>query len=278
MSFIDNTFAAVKSIGKIIIQSRPLVKTQKQSGRVIVMGNGPSLADTIRDEKELLASAPLMGVNFAAIAPEFFELKPEYYVLADPHFFKEKAEGNLELLRQRIAGVDWEMCLYVPAAMRTRAAILYSNPHIRIATFNPVGVEGFAWLENFAFSTGLGMPRPRNVLIPALMIAINAGFSEIIVVGADHTWMKTLSVTDDNEVVSIQPHFYSDGQEEQNRIRHEYRGYRLHTIVESFAVAFRSYHAIANFAQRKGVKIINATPGSFIDAFRRMTPAEIIKT
>lgn len=276
MSFIDNTFAAVKSIGKIILQSRRLTTAPRQTGRVIVMGNGPSLADTIRNERKLLDSAPLMAVNFAAIAPEFFELKPEFYVLADPHFFKDHAEGNLELLRRKLAEVNWPVCLYVPAAMRKKAALLYPNPNIRILTFNPVGVEGFSWLEYLAFNSGLGMPRPRNVLIPSLMIAVNAGFSEIVVVGADHSWMKTLSVTDDNEVVSIQPHFYNDGTEEENRIRHEYRGYKLHTIVESFAVAFRSYHAIANFAQRKGVKIINATPGSFIDAFTRMTPSEII--
>lgn len=116
---------------------------------------------------------------------------------------------------------------------------------------------------------GMAMPRPRNVLIPSLMLAIAMGYAEIVVVGADHTWMQTLSVTDDNEVVSVQPHFYNDGKEEQARVRHEYRNYRLHQIVESFAVAFKSYHDIANFATSRGVSIINATPGSFIDAFPR---------
>ena len=115
----------------------------------------------------------------------------------------------------------------------------------------------------------MGMPRPRNVLIPAIMLAIATGYTDISIVGADHSWMTSLSVTDENEVVSIQPHFYADSDHEQARVRHEYRGYRLHQIVESFAIAFRSYHHIADYAASRGVKIYNATPGSFLDAFPR---------
>ena len=155
----------------------------------------------------------------------------------------------------------------MPVKYRKAARRLYGG--VEIATFNAVGIEGFAPLCRAAFRLGLAMPRPRNVLIPSIMLAIALGYKEIIITGADHTWMKTLSVTDENEVVSIQPHFYNDGAEEQQRIRHEYRNYRLHQIVESFAVAFKSYHDIANFAAASGVKIINATPGSFIDAFER---------
>ena len=96
------------------------------------------------------------------------------------------------------------------------------------------------------------------------------GYKEILIFGADHSWMKTLSVTDGNEVVSIQPHFYKDGEDEQNRVRHEYRNYRLHQIVESFAIAFKSYHDIAQYAASRCIKVYNATPGSFIDAFPRI--------
>lgn len=269
MKIINNFFATLKCLSKILLLSRPCtsLRDRAEGDRLIIMANGPSLADTIATKSEVLKSTSAMAVNFAAIAPEFRDLKPRYYVLADPHFFSGKDDANLEKLRNSLAAVDWKMTLFVPVSQGKKARQLYGN--LDIATFNPVGIEGFAPICHAAFRSGAAMPRPRNVLIPSIMLGIAMGYKEIIITGADHSWMKTLSVTDDNEVVSIQPHFYADGKEEQARVRHEYRNYRLHQIVESFAVAFRSYHQIADYAASRGIRIINATPGSFIDAFPR---------
>lgn len=269
MSFLNNFFSTIKGLGKIALQSRPCtpLRGRAEGERLIIMANGPSLADTIAQSGDILKASPTMAVNFAAIAPEFGELKPRYYVLADPHFFSGKDDINLEKLRKNLAETGWDMTLLVPVTFGKKARQLYGN--LDVATFNAVGIEGFTSICHAAFGIGAAMPRPRNVLIPSIMLGIALGYKEIVITGADHSWMKTLSVTDQNEVVSIQPHFYADGKEEQARVRHEYRNYHLHQIVESFAVAFRSYHQIAAYAKSKGVRIINATPGSFIDAFPR---------
>lgn len=274
---LDDLGASLKSLAKTALLSRPCSRLsgRAKGKRIIIMANGPSLAESIAKHRDILMSAPRMAVNFAAIAPEYRELKPDYYVLADPHFFKPDTDDtNLRILRENIASTDWPMTLLVPAGFRKAARGIYGQ-NTEIATFNAVGIEGFEKLSHALYSCGAGMPRPRNVLIPSLMLAIALGYKEIIVFGADHSWMKTLSVTDDNEVVSVQPHFYKDGKDEQNRVRHEYKNFRLHQIVESFAIAFRSYHRIANYAKSKGVRIINATPGSFIDAFERAKPEEL---
>lgn len=270
MSFADKLYDTVKSLAKIIVGSRPThgLRKRAEGSRIIIMANGPSLAKTIAENPDALRSAPSMAVNFAALAPEFADLRPRYYILADPHFFRtDTADENLAKLRSRIASADWTMTLLVPAKYRKTAAKLYGRSDI--ATFNAVGCEGFRMFCHAAFRTGLAMPRPRNVLIPALMTAISMGYTDITVYGADHSWMKTISVTDENEVVSIQPHFYADSTTETTRISHEYRNYRLHQIVESFAVAFRAYHHIADYAASRNIRIVNATPGSFIDAFPR---------
>lgn len=277
MSFADDLFASIKSVAKIALQSRPVGSTSTEKGTIVIMGNGPSLADTIRDNRRLLEVFPTLAVNFAAIAPEFSELRPEFYLLADPHFFKDSDEGNLAQLRARLATVSWPMTLFVPRTARKKALSLYaSNPNITIRCFNFVGAEGFGWLERAAYASRMAMPRPRNVLVPSIMVAITEGFSKIIIVGADHSWMKTIWVTDENEVVSVQPHFYTESQAEESRIRHDYRNRKLHDVVQSFAIAFKSYHKIANFAASKGVSIINATPGSFIDAFQRRSAPQLL--
>ena len=276
LEFIERSLASAKSMVKIALQSRPLqtVKQKPEGGRVIIMGNGPSLADNIREDLDFLRSAPSIAVNYAALTPEFELIKPAYYVLADPHFFKEGASENQQLLCERMRHIDWPVTLFVPAKYLHAARKMFTGVS-EMATYNGVGVEGFEWLQNFAFGHGLGMPRPRNVLIPSIMTAISLGFKEIIILGADHSWTKSLDVSDSNEVVTVQPHFYAENEKEEQRIRHVFKDTRLHTVLESFAIAFRSYHSIAAYAKKSGVDIINATPGSFIDAFPRRKVSEL---
>ena len=270
--FISTLGDSLKAFVKIVLCSRNVHSPRKDAndGReLVILANGPSLNKTIAEHSAKLHEMPTLAVNFMANAPQFRELKPNYYVLADSHFFEVLEHENVSELWKNIASVDWTMTLCVPATRRKLACELLADSNVKIVTYNFVGIEGFAWLENFAFSHALAMPRPRNVLIPALMVAINAGFDTIYISGADHSWMETLRVTDDNRVVSVQPHFYADSTAEQLRSATEYKGYRLHDILNSFYVAFRSYHRLQRFAKAKGVVIYNSTPGSYIDAFER---------
>ena len=107
------------------------------------------------------------------------------------------------------------------------------------------------------------------------MIGLKMGFRQIYLTGADHSWTKTLAVDDDNLVVSIQPHFYKDNQAEHTRVASVYKDIRLHEILLSFHIAFRSYFFVSRYAKTIGASIFNATPGSFIDAFPRRSLADL---
>lgn len=260
---------SAKSLVKLLVQSRRTgVSTCDRSGRpLVIMGNGPSLAANIEHDAAKLREADTMAVNFAANAPEFVDLRPDYYLMADPHFFAgRETDPNVARLYDRLEkDVCWPMTLYIPHGERVRI----ENGNITVEHFNFVGIEGFPLLERWAFDHGLGMPRPRNVLIPAIMTGIQAGYKEIVILGADHSWLRTLSVDDNNMVVSVQPHFYKDSASEKERVTSVYKDVRLHDILLSFHIAFRSYHAIASYARARGVEVFNSTPGSFIDAFPR---------
>ena len=162
------------------------------------------------------------------------------------------------------------MSLFVPAkAKRHIPDIIKENKTIKIQTYNFVGAEGFDRFKNLIYKNKLAMPRPRNILIPAIMCGIWSGYKTIYITGADHSWMKTLSVNENNNVVSIQPHFYQDDTKEHKRVSEIYRDLKLHQVVHSFYVAFKSYHDLQNFAIKNNIQIFNATPESFIDAFPR---------
>lgn len=269
--FAADLGATAKSAVKIMLQSRCVsIGHMHRDRALVVLGNGPSLRGTIETQAGSLAKCDLMAVNFAAIDPSFAVLRPRWYVLADPLFFGDAQTENLARLHKAFDSVDWPMTLVVPAMRKKQAVKRFGhNSNIKVQTVNAVGAEGFAWFEHLVYGMRLAMPRPRNVLIVAIMTGIAARYKEIYVAGADHSWMQTLDVDGDNRVVSVQPHFYADGKAEQKRVDTEYAGYRLHDIVFSFYVAFRAYHRIARFAGRCRVAVYNATPHSFIDAFAR---------
>lgn len=271
-TFCNSTSNSIKSLIKLVIKSHrcKITTAGNSDSSIIIMGNGPSLNDTIANHRDKLLTTPTLAVNFAANAPEFRELKPRFYVLADPHFFTATDNANVVKLIENLSNVDWEMTLFLPFEAR-KSKFSLNNLNIKIEYFNFLAVEGYDWLENWAYKSGRGMPRPRNVLIPSIMIALKMGFGNIFITGADHSWTKTLSVNENNEVVSIQPHFYKEDTNEEKRIRVDYLKYPLHQIIYSFYVAFSAYHKISRYARHRGVNIYNATPQSFIDAFPRRT-------
>lgn len=261
----------VLTLGKVLLRSRPVGGRSRspkgeRGGRLVVMGNGPSLRGAIDAHGQLLRECDTMAVNFAANSDDFFSLRPRHYVLADPHFFSGGSDPNLALLWSRLQGVGWPMTLHLPAGARLPVALPHS---VEVRRFNMTPGEGWRRAMHLLYRGCMAMPRPRNVLIPALMEGIREGYGEIYVVGADHTWPHTLYVDDSNRVVSVQPHFYKEDPRELDRIARAYAGRRIHDVLGSMAVAFRSYHAIRDYADSLGVRIFNATPGSLIDAFPR---------
>lgn len=275
------------SLAKVALRSRRPSPAPKRNEipvkPLIIMGNGPSLRsfiDYARENQTRIEEFDLEAVNFAAISEEYFFLRPEMYVLADPHFFSyESGDEKVERLWKNLAKTDWKMTLWLPASQRKLAKrrIVNLPECVTVKWMNLTPVEGRGALVNMLIDSGAGMPRPRNVLIAAIMTALRAGYRKIYLVGADHSWIKTLWVDDANHVVSVQPHFYKDDEKERKRVEAEYAGYHLHDILGSMTVAFRSYFDILHHAGRRGVEIFNVTPDSFIDAFPRCDYAQMSK-
>ncbi|MBD5290339.1 MAG: hypothetical protein HDS26_06615 [Bacteroides sp.] len=262
----------IASLGKVMLMSgKPSAAGEPKDKPLVIMGNGPSLREALDYGRKILKQSDLLAVNFAPNSDEFFDFRPGQLVLADPHFFIGSAtDENVARLWRRLGQVDWPLTLHVPAQRRLETLrLLGTHPQIRVRYFNMTPVEGGRRLRHWLFRRGLGMPRPRNVLIPSLMIALREGYRDIRIVGADHSWSRTLWVDDMNRVISVQPHFYKEHPDEQERVAREYAGYHLHDIYQSLAIAFRSYFDIRDYAATLGARIVNATPGSFIDAFER---------
>lgn len=268
---LNKTSATIASVAKVALMSRaPSKKGEPKSETLIILANGPSLRDVLDNHMSLLKEHPLLTVNFSPNTPEFFELRPQLHILADNLFFEKEKKGNIEQLWGNLARVDWEMTLYVPVTKKSCEDLKKLPSNVSVKYFNLTPVDGFGIVKRMIYSAGLGMPRPRNVLIPSIMVGAREGYRNIVLTGADHSWSRTLWVDDENHVVTVQPHFYKDNEKEKKRVDTLYQNIHLHQIYESFSIAFRSYFAVKEYCDSQGVTILNATHGSFIDAFPRI--------
>ena len=112
---VEKFSQTVGSIVKILLLSRrsSVKRVAADGDEIVVLGNGPSLNKTVEDSAGFLKPRKKLAVNFAANTPLFLQLKPEFYVLADPHFFAEGNEAVDNLWRVFLEEVDWDMVLFV---------------------------------------------------------------------------------------------------------------------------------------------------------------------
>ncbi len=268
LKWLETLWQSFLSVVKILMRSTwktrlPEIKTPSS---LVVLGNGPSLRPLIEQNADFFEDKDLLAVNYAVLSEYYTKLKPSHYLVADPIFFTDEQHRN-RLFDAIVSTTDWEMNLLLSTQARSCAAFqekIKQRKNIKVFYFNMTPVEGFKWFRNYCYKTGLGLPRPRNVLVPSIMAGLRMAYSEIYVAGADHSWLKEIWVNDDNIVMEDLNHFYDKkGSEQYVSTKH------LHDLLLSMHIAFKSYHIIRDYADNIGIKIYNITKGSYIDAFER---------
>lgn len=274
----------ILSLGKVILLSKKTklipIKTKNSDGKCILIGNGPSLKTELLSNYEIFKRTNSICVNYFPISEEFIRVKPNGIVLHAPEFWIDNVKEEDILLRQKlfsaiIKKTYWGFTIYAPIkAKKSKAAIqnLLQNKHVHISFYNDTPLEGSQSIINFLLNQGFGLPRPHNVIVPALIIALRQNFKQIYLTGVDHSWLKEISVDPDNNVLVGQYHFYDDGNVKpatMNKVGRK-KTRNLAEVLEKFLFTFRSYYQIKEFARTKNAIIYNSTKLSFIDAFDRM--------
>jgi hypothetical protein len=278
--FLVGLLQTLASVIKILAGSGFFIKPGKkyEDENCIILGNGPSLSQSIDEYQDKLAGYTLICVNHFAESTIYDSIKPQIYVLNAPEMWMDDVEPfhyeKGEYLFQAISNnTQWDIDLFIPYAakkVKRWQQVIINNPHIRINYFNTTPIEGYRWFRRLCYNHYLGMPRPHNVLIPSLMLSLLMNFKKIYLFGTDHSWMKDMWVTEDNEVLLHQKHFYDRATSKSRPMDHLGKGSRkIHEVLQKFVYAFRGYIEINEYSLSRGQEIINCTKGSFIDAFKR---------
>ena len=249
------------------------------SKRLAILGNGPSLKDQLPRliEQKEWEEADMMAVNFFALSEEFALIKPKYYVISDPMFFRKAGRSErIDNLYKALAKVDWQMTLYVQFYNPEHfdyAAAVGNNPNIRIVKFHSTVFHGFRSVEFWCYRHGLGSGNWGTVVQNGILNAIQIGYRTIELYGVDHTLLDGLTVDEHNRLCRIASHYYDSTPAEAKPIYYNAtnppRPYTMAEYLAETAELFRGHEVLRDFAAEQGVRIINRTAGSLIDTYER---------
>lgn len=285
---IVNLVHGLLSLLKVVLggfkRGSDLRKSHKS--KALILGNGPSLTAFIAENEELIQQSDLIAVNHLARSELFEILKPATLVLTPIEFWDHAHDAFLTAEFHKTADAilsktNWPLTIVAPSIAKHCAhAFKYfeKNSHISIAFVEMTPIDGHQGIANWIMKRNMGLPRPHNVLIPSIVIAINMGYKNVLLAGADHSWMPYVRVTERNQVVMVQKHFYdSKDAEEKAMYNASSKGFdrKLHEVLQKFTYAFKSYFVINAYAKSRGCEILNLTKGSYIDAFNRQSAAEV---
>lgn len=252
--------------------------------KAYVLVNGPSLKKALKeyDEGKLFFDENSFMVNLSPLDSHFFKIKPKHFLLSDPIFYqdfeqkKDQVRRMYDLLEER---VDWDLYLYIDFIndWENDKLINYSrikNPHIHFVKLNRWHCSQlYPPLRHKLYKKGWFMPEDGTIANVAIYVALIEGYKEIELYGADHNMFLELAVNDNNELCSLDSHFYEDGTPKMHVLKNclvtEDVAFRVHEFLYIVYVMFNSHNLLRQFADYMGAKILNCTPGSMIDSYER---------
>jgi hypothetical protein len=195
--------------------------------------------------------------------------------MLDPGIWKSTASEANKIMQALVAKTQWPVVLFIPRSAKNTPIfnqIQNDNKNIRVEFFNYTVYKGIQSIGHQLFKRNLAMPQSQNVLVASLFLAVNMGFKELFLFGADHTWHQQIHVNENNVVCLRDSHFYDS---KTNHFVPFYKGLHLKetfTMAEistTWAKVFLGYEKLNEYAHYRGATIFNLSEVSFIDAFKR---------
>ncbi len=121
------------------------------------------------------------------------------------------------------------------------------------------------------FDSGYFAPGGMNVLIYAVYLAIQARYKEIIIYGADLSFHKDIDVDPEtNDLINKFEHFYGEkNYEVLKQNPQKVKKFTMYEIMDTTAKTFFAHDVLSGYAKKLGIKVLNKSSYSLIDAYDR---------
>ena len=270
-------FRIVKN-SKLRIDVLPKVDQKK----LIILATGPSLKSVLDADFEALKQHELMAVNKFSTRKEFAELCPRQYVLLDTVFSTknntaDKLKIRDDVLTALLKETTWDMNLFFPSNtdMKPELEQMFAeNSHIQLHYFNMTTVDGLNAVSFFCYEKGYGMPFAGNVLVSALWLAINMGYKEIILAGADMSMHNMAHVTRENQLCLGDVYYYKTDRSQSDCVVIDQK---VDAYFFKIAKTFEAFGILKQYAAYNHASIANSSMESYLDDFEKVEMSEILR-
>lgn len=233
--FINNKICLLKSKKKIEYYHNKYV-----GRRCFIVGNGPSLSV---DDLEHIKGEISFGTH--RIYKIFNETtwRPTFYCAQDYQLILDSIPSILSM------NVQEKFIAMVPT---------WRYPRIKGVCFSKMILKKFfPSPPDFSYDVSKEMFEGMTVTYMCLQFAVYMGFSEIILIGVDHNYSVEMRADGTVEInKGIQDHFAADTEGITN--------------IPQIEKTSLSYSTAKDYAERKGISILNATRGGKLEIFPRV--------
>lgn len=237
---------------RILIRNK-IFENKHKGQRAFVIVNGPSLKEQniekLKDELTFVVSGFFKH-------PVIDKWQPSYYSILDKTFFEptKKSAIFFKDLNEKIKDSTFFIPLYRGYKANKERKILQTENVYYIA------MAGLPDLNNDLTTVVQAF---ESVSVFSLSQAIYMGCSPIYLIGFDHDYLAHRG---------IDRHFYEGGTLEGHISSHTPMS-EMNTYDSEMMSNYKhwqNYRSLKNIASQKGIKIINATDGGFLDLFERV--------
>ncbi len=261
----------------------PLVKLHKKGQKMILIGNGPSLKQTMQLYSQEILKSDRLVVNYFAMTDYYEALRPNYYLMVDPVFFRAESsqkETVSTLIDVMIQKTEWSVMLCVPFWAKesyTIKRIKESNSNFSFAYIDTTARRVNQYSKFEMWDNNWTCPPIQNSINTAIYLSLYWEYGETYFVGVDMSALEEIRVDQEtNELFSIDTHFYDSSSickdkrlyDKQKRkiLSNEWS---LHEYLYAYALTFENFYELSKYAEYKGLKVYNASEYSWINCFER---------
>jgi hypothetical protein len=254
--------------------------------KLVVIGNGPSLNDSFKGQKDTIKENDCIVVNRFCETDYYVEIKPKFYLLADPAYFitidndtsgyKDIVNGFVDSIMNK---TTWDINLIVPSFAKgcDLINVVEKNNYIHVFFYNSTNVykTNSSQMKYEAWDNNLIAPPAQTCLNTCVWLGVFLRYKEIYLIGADTSFLEYLRVNQEtNDIYIKSSHFYQDEEVSTSNYYEASKGekmvgWTLHGLIYAYGKMFEDYYDLEKYARYKGVKIYNASEYSWINVFER---------
>ena len=238
--------------------------------RCFIIGNGPSIK---KQDLTLLNNEVTFVTNWFVLHEEFEAINPTFYCLASGHMFYDGGKLSFnQKLYQLINSKAKQVTKWYPFPFRDFIVNsgLFPGQQIFYLPYAPTSSPKNSVDQNEKFIIDLVKPihTSGTVIIDfCLPIAFYLGFKDIYLLGCDCDYGLSES-TNERQYFFHFDHIKNYGAPSKQRLLEEWS--------ENGRI-IKSYEIVKKVAERKNVRIYNATPGGKLEVFPRVNLDAIVR-